>query len=121
VLFGSVLALFLSFIGFKFFGNTALLLSLCVLSVAIGTFTGFRWAVYPWQVAIVGFIPSLVFLLWRFYTSSDVIDVSLNLSLFVFLPMISIISCYFGAYIGRWTAIGRKKRNVKEEQRKNRP
>ena len=116
ILFGSVVALTLSFSAYKFGGTTALFVTISAFNFVVGVAVGRSWTIYPWQAGLIAGIPGIAFLFWRFITASDPMEASVTSSQFSFLPMISIISCYFGAYIGRWLAI-RKKRSAANEER----
>ena len=110
-LFGSVVALIISFEGFQFGGGSVLFFVTFLSMAVVGYITGSSWRVYPWQIGLVGLAPSLVFLLWRIYSSADPENIALNTSLFVFLPVISLVAGSFGAYTGRW-ASHRKRRQA---------
>jgi hypothetical protein len=118
MIFGSVVVLFISLLGFRLGGPIGFLLSAFVLYIPVGLLTGLSWTVYPWQVALIGSIPCFLFLIWRLVTSSTPSDSALDESLFVFLPIISIVSGYFGAYMGRWITI-RRRRSVPSGQNEN--
>jgi len=108
IIFGAVITLYLALIGFDVGGVTGFLITVCVLMIPIGVMTGFFWTIYPWKLALAGSIPSWLFLLWRSYKATSPTDVALNLGVFVFVPIISITTSYFGLYVGRWIAIKRK-------------
>ncbi|MBI4547375.1 MAG: hypothetical protein HY707_05310 [Ignavibacteriae bacterium] len=116
MIFGAVLALRLSLIGFDLFNVTGFLISVCILMIPVGIITGFFWTIYPWKLALVGSIPSWLFLLWRSYKATNPTDVALSLGVFVFVPIITIAASYFGLYVGRWVAIRRKAKAVSSQQ-----
>ena len=112
VLLGAVIALVASTFGYSYSGSTVLFLSSCILSILVGMFVGNNWTIYPWQAALIGGIPSVAFLLWRLYSTTNPSETELNTTLFVFLPTVAIISTYFGALVGRWMAIKRKMKST---------
>ena len=113
--FGAVVVLFMSLLGFQFAGPAGFLLSACILMIPVSMAIGYAWIVYPWQMAIIGCIPSCLFLVWRFITASTPLEESLNQTLFIFLPIISLASSYFGSYIGRWLSIKRKRKSKRSK------
>ena len=115
VFFGSVVALVFSIFGFRFGGSSILVYSAFLSMTAVGIIAGLNWKVYPWQIGLVGLIPSLLFFLWRLFTSSDPTNIALNTSLFVFLPVISLVAGSFGAYAGRWISHRRKRKAASME------
>lgn len=56
-------------------------------------------------MGFLGAIPSIVFLVWRFYSQETMQDEVDNVSLFLFHPLIVAISGHFGALVGRWQAL----------------
>lgn len=103
---GLGLAMFL----YKGGGGSALITGLSVLYVAGAIYVGITWPVYPWQIGLVSSVPSWIFLVWRSIISQDPADLTLNITLFFFLPLISFFSTYVGVYIGRRIAIRKKKK-----------
>ncbi len=118
VTFGAVVALIVSFFSIQFGGKTALFLVSFLTMVIVGLIAGLNWRVYPWQVGLVGLVPALLFLFWRMYSSSEPQDIALNASLFVFLPVISLVAGSFGAYTGRWASHRSKRRSIAPEPQK---
>jgi len=87
--------------------------SAAVLYILLGLLVGRTWSVYPWQISIVGSLPSWIFLLWRILSISDQYAAAMEASRFSFLPMISLVTVYFGSYAGRWMTLRRKMKDVK--------
>jgi hypothetical protein len=111
-LFSAVVALFLSFAGFLYAGQTVLFILLFALHETIGVAAGLSWPVLPWQVGITAGIPSFLFLIWHLLTAANPMEAGLSLSSFAFLPILAVASSYFGTILGRWIAIKRRQRAV---------
>ena len=79
-----------------------------VLFMTMGFLIGRTWTVYPWQISIIGSLPGWIFLLWRILSNSDQYTAAREASTFAFLPMISMLTLYFGVYLGRWVAARRR-------------
>jgi hypothetical protein len=110
VLLGSVIALILAVAAYPFMGEAGLLGTALVLNVAVGLAVSLRWPLNPWRIGVIAVIPSIAFLLWRWITRHTTPeDVTLNTTLFIFLPVIAIATSYFGGYIGRSIVIRRMK------------
>ncbi|HTK82556.1 MAG TPA: hypothetical protein VL633_09715 [Bacteroidota bacterium] len=107
-LLGAVVTLVVAVYCYQFGGSTMLLGTCAVLSILVGLVVGLNWVAYPWQVALIGGIPGVMFLLWRMTAMTDPNEQALNTSLFVFLPTVAIVATYAGALAGRWRAIKRK-------------
>ncbi len=105
LIFLSVLTLILAFQVFLRWGGTPFLLSAFGFAAAAGWTIGRFWRIYPWQVGFVGAIPSIVFIVWRFYSQETLQDEVDNVSLFLFHPLIVAISGHFGALVGRWQGL----------------
>ena len=110
VLFGAVAALILSVVAFRFFGPLGLLGGTFVFYVLLGLSVSVRWPLNPWRIGIIAVIPSMSFLVWRWLTLTSAEDIALNNSLFVFQPIISLATSYFGGFVGRSIVIRRMKR-----------
>ena len=95
-------------------GAVAFLLVSAVLGAAVGWIVGRRWPLYPWQIGVLGAIPAAVFVAWRFYAQETVDDSVRNLSLFIYHPLLVVITGHFGGLVGRWQALkARARGNVK--------
>ena len=114
-LFGSVVALILSITVFPYGEAIGLITTSCVAYLILGLIVGLKWPMNPWRVGIIASIPSMIFLIWRWSTAVDSKDAALNVSLFIFLPIISLATAYLGAYVGRAIII---KRKIRETQSK---
>jgi hypothetical protein len=101
----SVVALILAYQVFTWAGAIPFLVSTALFAAAIGWLIGRRWLMYPWQIGLLGAIPAALFLLWRFYTEQTVQDAAENVSLFIFHPLLVIITGHFGGLVGRWQAL----------------
>ncbi len=104
----SVVALILAYQIFLYQGAFLFLASTVVFAATIGWFIGRRWRVYPWQIGLLGAIPAVMFILWRFYTQETAEDAADNISLFIFHPLLVAITGHFGGLIGRWQALKAK-------------
>lgn len=105
LLFLSVLTLMLAFQVYLQWGAPLFLGAGFGFAAATGWIIGRFWRIYPWQVGFLGAIPSVLFIIWRFYSQETMQDHVDNVSLFLFHPLIVAISGHFGALIGRWQAL----------------
>ncbi len=105
LIFLSVLTLILAFQIFLHSGAALFLLAAFGFAATTGWIIGRFWSIYPWQVGFLGAIPSIVFIIWRFYSQETMQEEVDNVSLFLFHPLIVAISGHFGALIGRWQAL----------------
>jgi hypothetical protein len=112
VLFASVLALFASVACYGVAGEIGLMATALVLNIAVGLFVSLRWPLNPWRIGVIAVLPSIAFLVWRWVTFHTPEDIALNNSLFIFLPIISLATSYFGGFIGRSIVIRRMKAAV---------
>lgn len=101
VLFGAVAALFLSVASYRILGAPGLMGSALVLNVLVGLVVSLRWPLNPWRIGVIAVLPNVAFLVWRWLTLQSPEDVALNNSLFIFLPLISLSTSYFGGFLGR--------------------
>ncbi len=112
MVFGSIAVLFISLLGYQFGGAFGFLLTACILMIPVSFFIGLAWTIYPWQLALFGCLPGCFFVLWRFLTADSAFDDPINESLYIFLPIVSLVSTYFGGYAGRWFSIKRKRKSL---------
>lgn len=117
VLFGAVVALIASVVALRFFGPAGLLGGAFLFYVLLGLSVSLRWPLNPWRIGVISVIPSITFLVWRWFTLKSPEDIALNTSLFSFLPVISLATSYFGGFIGRSIVIRRMKRAHLESTR----
>jgi hypothetical protein len=89
--------------------SAALMLGFCVCNYLLGFVVGTSWPVYSWQISLVASAPSWLLLAWRLYSSRDQYNVSLDFSLFVWLPVIVLVSAYGGTYTARRLVLRRRK------------
>ncbi len=115
VIFGSVIGLIVSILAFTPLGEMGIIAVACVCYVALGLGVGLQWPMNPWRVGIIASVPSMIFLIWRWTTATTPDDAALNISLFIFLPIISLATSYLGAYIGRGIVIRRKIKDVQSK------
>jgi len=116
----SVIIFSLSFYFYNTAGSSGLILSNCAMYALLGILVGRAWSVYPWQIGLIGSWPSWVFIAWRlFYRNEEPQDIALNVSLFYWYPILSMIAGYVGTYFGRWLAFRQKKSSVAEADRKD--
>jgi len=108
LLFFSVAFLITSFWIFGYAGPLPFLVSAVILSGATGWFVGLKWRMYPWQIGVVAAIPSILFVLWRFFTALTPEESNQNISTFIFHPLLVLIGAHFGGLIGRWQALKAK-------------
>lgn len=118
ILFGSVIALIASILVFPYGDAAALIFMACACYTILGLVVGLQWPINPWRVGIIASIANMIFLIWRWFTATTAEDASLNVSLFIFLPIISLATSYLGAYIGRGIVIKRKIRDVQSKASK---
>jgi len=78
----------------------------------LGLIVGRGWPVNAWQTSLIGSIPAWIFIAWRLYSSRDPYNLHLDLSLFIWLPLIAILALYAGTYTSRWLAIKRRKQEA---------
>lgn len=109
VLLGAVIALIGSIFAYRLGGEYGLMGAACVLNILLGLMVSLRWPLNPWRIGIIAVIPSIAFLIWRWMTLQSPEDIALNTTLFIFLPIISLATSYFGGYIGRSIVIRRMK------------
>jgi predicted permease len=74
-------------------------------AAGIGWLIGRRWKLYPWQIGLLGAIPAVIYVAWRFYVQETVEDAARNLSLFIFHPLLVVITGHFGGLVGRAQAL----------------
>ena len=117
VLFGSVVALILSVVAFRYAGEFGLLGGAFLLYVLLGLVVSLKWPLNPWRIGVISVIPALTYLVWRWFTLKSPEDIDLNTSLFVFLPIISLATSYFGGFIGRSIVIRRMKQAHLQSQK----
>ena len=112
VLFGSVVALILSVVAYRYFGEYAFVGTACLFNALLGLIVSLRWPINPWRIGVIAVIPSIVFLVWRWISYKSPEDVALNMTLFIFLPIISLAAGYFGGFLGRSLVVRRMKRSA---------
>ncbi len=105
LIFLSVITLILAFQAYLHWGAALFLVTAFGFAAATGWTIGRFWRIYPWQVGFQGAIPSIIFIIWRFYSQETMQDEVDNISLFLFHPLIVAISGHFGALVGRWQAL----------------
>jgi 4-hydroxybenzoate polyprenyltransferase len=105
IFFLSVVTLIVDYKIYDAAGATLFLAATAVLAAAIGWLIGRRWKMYPWQIGLLGAIPAALYILWRFYAQETMEDSVRNVSLFVFHPLLVVITGHFGGLVGRWQAL----------------
>jgi len=93
-------------------GQIVFILGGCFFYGSLGLLVGRGWPVNAWQISLIGSIPAWVFIGWRMYSSRDPYNIHLDLSLFIWLPLIAILALYAGTYTSRWLAIKRRKQSA---------
>ena len=104
----SVVSLIASYWIYGQAGSVTFLAATALFSILIGFVIGTGWPIYPWQVGLLGAVPSALFIAWRFFTAESDAEAAENISLFVFHPLLVIVTCHFGALTGRWRAVKKK-------------
>jgi hypothetical protein len=107
---GAAAILLLMLYVYQAIGQIVFLLGGCLCYGMLGLIVGRGWPVNAWQISLIGSIPAWVFITWRMYSSRDPYNLHLDLSLFIWLPLIAILSLYVGTYTSRWLAIKRRMR-----------
>jgi hypothetical protein len=110
LLFLSVIFLITSFWIYGYSGPLPFLVSAVILSGAAGWLVGRNWRLYPWQIGVVSAIPSVLFVLWLFFTEATPQEAGQNISTFIFHPLLVLIGAHFGGLMGRWQALKSKSR-----------
>lgn len=111
----SVVALIAAYRIHEAAGAFLFLASTVAMAAAIGWIIGRRWKMYPWQIGVLGAIAAVLYVLWRLYTQETAQETRDNLFLFIFHPLLVIISGHFGGLVGRWQALkSRPKPDAKE-------
>jgi len=93
---------------FGAYGPVVFLVTAAVFGCATGWPVGRKWRLYPWQIGAVAAIPSVLFVVWRFFTSRTPAETSTDISTFIFFPLMVLIGAHFGGLIGRWQALRAK-------------
>jgi predicted permease len=101
----SVVTLILDYKVYDAAGAVPFLAASATLAAATGWLIGRRWKMYPWQIGLLGAIPAAVYVLWRFYAQESMEDSVRNVSLFIFHPLLVMITGHFGGLVGRWQAL----------------
>ena len=108
LLFLSVVFLIASYRVYDYAGPLLFLASGMVFACGTGWIVGRNWLLYPWQIGVITAIPSILFVLWRFYTRTTPEEVNQNISTFIFHPLTVLIGAHFGGLVGRWRALRRR-------------
>ena len=105
ILFLAVVTLIADYRIYDAAGPLPFLLASAAFAALIGWFVGRRWLLYPWQIGVLGAIPAAAYIAWRFYSQETMEESVRNLSLFIYHPLLVIITGHFGGLVGRWQAL----------------
>ncbi len=115
----AVIIFLLTFYFYNIAGSSGFIISNCVLYAVLGVLIGRVWSVYPWQIGLIASLPGWIFTAWRFFARNEEIpDIALNVSLFYWHPILSMIASYVGTYFGRWLAFRQKKARSTDAEEK---
>lgn len=101
----AVITLIADYKVYDYAGAAMFLAATALLAATVGWVIGRRWRMYPWQIGLLGAVPAVAYILWRFYAAETVEDSFNNLSLFVYHPLLVVIAGHFGGLVGRWQAL----------------